>query len=122
MTTWESASSHKDPIVEGLFAHFLSAIDLMEIMNQEEDWLTKVWAKKLYINLMDLRCLEVYQSATLAQEVKNRIRLNEISSGGRQVVEIQVLPEHLPCQDHLGTYLTSGQNPQRLGSKVMEVH
>jgi hypothetical protein len=76
MTIWENAFGHKDPTVQGLFAHFLSAIDLMEIMNQEEDWPTKVWAKKLYINLMDLQWLEVYQSVTLTQEVKKRIRLN----------------------------------------------
>jgi hypothetical protein len=89
MTIWENAFSRKDPTVQGWFAHFLSAIDLVEIMNQGEDWPTKVWAKKLYISLMDLRWLEVHQSATLAQEVKKQ---NKTERGDKSLVEKHTQP------------------------------
>jgi hypothetical protein len=59
MIIWENAFSYKDSTVQDLLAHFRSVIDLTEIMNREEDWLTKVWAKQLYITDSNLHRQEL---------------------------------------------------------------
>lgn len=102
MAVWENAFDYDDPTIQDVFAHALSAVDLREIMHNEEDWPTKIWTKKLYTSIMDLRWQYARQTAILSQQITNGIKLEKTSRLTKSILDRQkALRKSIPVQFHI---------------------
>lgn len=103
MTVWENAFDYDDPTVQDVFAHALIAVDLREIMYNEEDRPTKIWTKILYTSIMDLRWQYAHQTAILSQQITNGIKLKEETSRlTKSILDRQkALRKSIPVQFHI---------------------
>jgi len=77
MAVWSQTFKCRDPAVLHVFSHFLSTVDLDEILRQDQTWKSRVWTKELYMQIMDLKWQYTINASVLKQREKSPIKLKE---------------------------------------------
>jgi hypothetical protein len=77
MALWMQIFESSDPAVHRVFSHFLSAVDLYEILKQDQTWGSRLWTRQLWIHIMDLRWQYATTVPALKQTAESPVELNE---------------------------------------------